>query len=84
MGVPLEWNVIMVYGAFVLFGANAQVSMLGLHSPLLIAVLFFSLLIVPLLGNLFPQWISFLLSMRYYAGNWAYSIWLFKGDSKKN
>lgn len=83
MGVPLEWNVIMVYGAFVLFGANAQVSMLGLHSPLLIAVLFFSLLIVPLLGNLFPQWISFLLSMRYYAGNWAYSIWLFKGDSEE-
>ena len=24
---------------------------------------------------------SFLLSMRYYAGNWAYSVWLFEGDS---
>jgi len=83
MGVPLEWNVIMVYGAFVLFGANANISMLSLHSPVLIAVLFFSLLIIPLLGNLFPQWISFLLSMRYYAGNWAYSIWLFKGDSEE-
>ena len=24
---------------------------------------------------------SFLLAMRYYAGNWAYSVWLFRGDS---
>lgn len=83
MGVPLEWNVIMVYGAFVLFGHYASVPMLSLHSPLLIAVLFFSLFVIPLLGNLFPQWISFLLSMRYYAGNWAYSIWLFKGDAEE-
>lgn len=83
MGVPLEWNVIMVYGAFVLFGHYASIPMLSLHSPVLMAVLFFSLLIIPLLGNLFPQWISFLLSMRYYAGNWAYSIWLFKGDAEE-
>ncbi|MCK6592854.1 MAG: DUF3556 domain-containing protein, partial [Polyangiaceae bacterium] len=27
--------------------------------------------------------ISFLLAMRYYAGNWAYSIWLFKGESHR-
>lgn len=83
MGVPLEWNVIMVYGAFVLFGHYADVSMFTLHSPLLITVLFFSLLVIPILGNLFPKWISFLLSMRYYAGNWAYTIWLFKGDSEE-
>lgn len=83
MGVPLEWNVIMVYGAFLLFGHQAAVSPLALHSPMLIAVLGSSLLIIPILGNLFPQWISFLLSMRYYAGNWAYSIWLFKGNSEE-
>lgn len=83
MGVPLEWNVIMVYGAFVLFGHHAELWLFGLQSPLLVAVLFSSLFIVPILGNLFPQWISFLLSMRYYAGNWACSIWLFKGDSEE-
>ena len=38
---------------------------------------------VPLLGNLYPARIPFLLAMRYYAGNWAYSVWLFKGDSYK-
>jgi len=83
MGVPLEWNVIMVYGAFVLFGHHASVWLFDIHSPLLIAVLFVSLLIVPIVGNLVPRWVSFLLSMRYYAGNWAYSIWLFKGNSEE-
>jgi hypothetical protein len=36
---------------------------------------------LPLLGNLFPRLVSFLVSMRYYAGNWAFSLWLFKGES---
>jgi hypothetical protein len=81
MGVPIEWNVIMVYGAFVLFGHYADVSAFSISSPLLIAYLAFSLLAVPLFGNLMPSRASFLSSMRYYAGNWAYSIWLFKGDS---
>lgn len=83
MGVPLEWNVIMVYGAFVLFGHHADVWLFDLHSSLLIVVLISSLLVVPILGNLFPKWVSFLLSMRYYAGNWAYSIWLFKGNCEE-
>ena len=83
MGVPLEWNVIMVYGAFVLFGHHADVWLFDLHSPILMVILFSSLFLVPLIGNMFPKWISFLLSMRYYAGNWAYSVWLFKGDTEE-
>ena len=35
----------------------------------------------PLYGNFVPSRVSFLLAMRYYAGNWAYSIWLFRGDA---
>jgi len=83
MGVPLEWNVIMVYGAFVLFNHHADVRMFDIHSPTLIAVLVVSLFIIPVVGNLFPKWVSFLMSMRYYAGNWAYSIWLFKGGCEE-
>ncbi len=83
MGVPLEWNVVMVYGAFVLFGANAGVSVLSLSSPLLIAALAILLLVIPLIGNFFPRFISFLCSMRYYAGNWGVSVWLFKGDASR-
>ncbi len=83
MGVPIEWNVIMVYGAFVLFGHYADVNAFSIQSPLLIAFLVFMLVVVPLFGNLVPSRASFLCSMRYYAGNWAYSVWLFKGDSSK-
>ena len=32
--------------------------------------------LVPLLGNISPRRVSFLLSRRYYAGNWAGSVWL--------
>jgi hypothetical protein len=34
------------------------------------------------LGNLFPDKISFLPGMRYYAGNWASSLWVFRKDTK--
>ena len=83
MGVPIEWNVIMVYGGFVLFGRYADVNAFSVSSPALIAFLAFSLVGLPLLGNLVPSRVSFLSSMRYYAGNWAYSVWLFKGDSSE-
>lgn len=82
MGVPVEWNVMMVYGGFVLFGAHAAVSPFAIQSALLIFLLLLALLIMPLLGNLFPAWISFLLGMRFYAGNWKYSIWLFRDDAE--
>lgn len=82
MGVPIEWNVMMVYGGFVLFGAHAAVSPLAIQSPVLILLLLTALLVVPLLGNLFPAWISFLLGMRFYAGNWPYSVWLFRDDAE--
>ena len=36
--------------------------------------------VVPLYGNFVPSRVSFLLAMRYYAGNWAYNIWLFRKD----
>ncbi|MEL6650409.1 MAG: DUF3556 domain-containing protein, partial [Bacteroidota bacterium] len=81
--VPIEWNVMMVYGGFVLFGTHAEVSLLSLAEPLLIAPLFVGLVLLPLVGNFFPQYVSFLLSMRYYAGNWAYSVWLFRGESEE-
>jgi len=83
MGVPIEWNVMMVYGAFFLFGHHAGASVLGLASPILIGYLAVACFLVPLIGNLAPSLVSFLCSMRYYAGNWAYSVWLFKGESSR-
>jgi hypothetical protein len=39
------------------------------------------LVLLPVIGNLRPDKVSFLPAMRYYAGNWATSVWLFRGDA---
>ena len=83
MAVPIEWNVMVVYSAFFLFGHHSGTGILDISSPLLAGYLLIALVLVPLIGNFFPASISFLLSMRYYAGNWAYSVWLFRGDSSR-
>jgi hypothetical protein len=82
MGVPLEWNVMMVYGAFFLFWKHADVSLAEVTLPVgvLLGVM---CALVPLLGNLYPSRVPFLLAMRYYAGNWACSVWLFRGESHR-
>jgi Transmembrane protein of unknown function (DUF3556) len=81
MGVPIEWNVMVVYGAFALFWAHPDVSLLDLGSVPLAIFLGVMLIGVPLAGNLWPRRVSFLPAMRYYAGNWAYGVWLFRGES---
>jgi hypothetical protein len=81
MGVPLEWNVMVAYGGFALFFAHPGVTVLDVDSPVLGIFLGAMLVGGPLAGNLWPHRWSFLLSMRYYAGNWAYGVWLFRGDS---
>lgn len=81
MGVPIEWNFMVVYGAFALFWSHPEVSPLAITPWPLALFLACMLLAIPIAGNLFPSRISFLLAMRYYAGNWAYSVWLFKGES---
>ncbi len=81
MGVPIEWNFVMVYGGLFLFGVHADVSIFDLGAPAVAAFLLGMLVVLPLFGNLFPERASFLTSMRYYAGNWAYSVWLFRGES---
>ncbi len=80
-GVPIEWNVLFIFTALALFGEHAEVSVLDVQSPLLAVLLLAALVVVPVLGNLFPARISFLPSMRYYAGNWPWSIWLFRPEA---
>jgi hypothetical protein len=84
-GMPIEWNILMVYGAIFLFGLHPEASLAALSgAPLLVAFLLLCLVAVPAYGNLVPSRVSFLLAMRYYAGNWAYNIWLFrKGSTDK-
>jgi len=82
MGVPLEWNVFFIFSLFYLFGHYGSIRAVDLQSPLLLAILIACLAVVPILGNLFPEKISFLPAMRYYAGNWASSAWCFRAGAE--
>lgn len=78
LAVPLEWNVFMIFGTLFLFGHYGSVPFSTIEDPLLLAILAVTCVAVPVLGNFRPDLISFLPSMRYYAGNWATSQWLFR------
>lgn len=77
MGVPLEWNVFMMFSVLALFVGQASVGLGDLQSPWPI-VLFVVVAGTVALGNLFPRKVSFLPGMRYYAGNWDTSLWCVK------
>lgn len=80
-GAVFEWNVLSLFSAFFLFVGHPGVRIGDLGSLLLAAWLAVMLAAVPLYGNFVPSRVSFLLAMRYYAGNWAWSAWMFRGDS---
>ncbi|HEY1841027.1 MAG TPA: DUF3556 domain-containing protein [Mycobacterium sp.] len=82
MGVPLEWNIFFIFSLFYLFGHYSNISIYDLNSPLLLAILMAALVVVPIVGNMFPQQISFLPALRYYAGNWASSVWCFRAGAE--
>jgi transmembrane protein DUF3556 len=82
LAVPLEWNVFMIFGLLFLFGHYGDVPLSTLEDPLLIAIMAVACVGIPILGNFRPDLISFLPSMRYYAGNWATSQWLFRKQSE--
>ena len=81
LAVPLEWNLFMIFGTLLMFGHYGDVPLNTLDSAPLLVILLASGIAVPVLGNMRPDLISFLPSMRYYAGNWATSQWLFKRDT---
>jgi hypothetical protein len=81
LAVPLEWNLFMIYGLLFLFGHYGDTPLSTIGDPLLIAFLAVALILMPVLGGLRPDKISFLPSMRYYAGNWATTAWLFRRGS---
>ena len=78
MGVPLEWNVFMIFGVLWLFVAHARLGLSDLANPLPVAILFAVIAGTVVIGNLFPRKVSFLPGMRYYAGNWDTTVWCVK------
>jgi hypothetical protein len=77
MGVPLEWNVFMMFSVLALFVGHASVGLADLTTPL--PILLFALVAGTVVtGNLLPRKVSFLPGMRYYAGNWDTTLWCIK------
>ncbi len=83
MGVPLEWNVFMIFGVLSLFVAHADMGLSDLNNPVSVAILFVVIASIVILGNLFPRKISFLPAMRYYAGNWDSGFWCIKPSAEE-
>lgn len=77
MGVPLEWNVFMMFSVLALFVGHSGIGLGDLSTPWPVVLLVVVAGTV-VLGNLFPRKISFLPGMRYYAGNWDTSLWCIK------
>ncbi|MEU6827736.1 DUF3556 domain-containing protein [Nocardia beijingensis] len=80
LAVPLEWNVLFAYLAVFLFLGFPNEAGYGLgdiSSPWLAVAIVAALAFFPILGNLRPDLVSFLPSMRQYAGNWASALWAF-------
>ncbi|WP_338751806.1 DUF3556 domain-containing protein [Janibacter alittae] len=80
LAVPLEWNVLFAYIAICLFAgfpAGEGFGIMDFSQPWMLPVFAAVLFFFPVLGNLRPDLVSFLPSMRQYAGNWASATWAF-------
>ncbi|MDT7633215.1 MAG: hypothetical protein QOI50_5145 [Pseudonocardiales bacterium] len=86
LAVPLEWNIVFAYATIFLFAgfpAGAGYGVTDMSSAWLTAAVVIGLLFFPILGNLRPDLVSFLPSMRQYAGNWASAVWAFAPGAER-
>jgi Transmembrane protein of unknown function (DUF3556) len=81
MGVPLEWNVFMMFCVLALFVGHADIGLTDMTTPLPV-LLFLVVAGTVAIGNMFPQKVSFLPGMRYYAGNWDTGLWCVKPSAE--
>lgn len=87
LAVPLEWNVFYMFAAawlFAGFPAWDGYAVTDISSPWLLLPIVAAFVFFPILGNLRPDLVSFLPSMRQYAGNWASATWAFRGDAAED
>ncbi|QZH58417.1 DUF3556 domain-containing protein [Mycolicibacterium farcinogenes] len=83
LGVPLEWNVFMIFAVVTLFVDKAAIGWHEVTQPWPIAALMSVIVITVVVGNLCPAKVSFLPGMRYYAGNWDNSQWFFTEEASR-
>lgn len=80
LAVPLEWNINFSFITIFLFAghfAGDGYAVTDFSEGWMLPVFVAALVFFPVLGNLRPDLVSFLPSMRQYAGNWASATWAF-------
>ncbi|WP_182378772.1 DUF3556 domain-containing protein [Nocardioides sp. WS12] len=86
LAVPLEWNVLFAFlAAFLFWGHHASdgYAVTDFSEPWLLVLIAACLLVSPVVGNLRPDKVSFLASLRQYAGNWASAVWAFSPGAEE-
>jgi hypothetical protein len=86
LAVPLEWNVFFMFCAGFLF-SNFHAGHgygLGDMTPRLLVIVLVVALFPIVLGALKPEYVSFLVGMKQYAGNWASATWSFRDKSMED
>jgi hypothetical protein len=83
LGVPNEWNVFMIFATGFLFWRHADIGLSSITNPVLILAVLVGLLAPVVVGNMRPDLVSFLMAMRYYAGNWAVGLWCFRDGADR-
>jgi len=86
LAVPLEWNVFFIFCVAFLF-ANFHASEgygVGDMNPWLLVVVVCAALAPIILGALKPQYVSFLVGMKQYAGNWSAATFSFRDKSMED
>jgi hypothetical protein len=73
LAVPLEWNVFFIFCVAFLFNNFHASEGYGVQdmNPALLALVVFVALFPIVLGALKPEYVSFLVGMKQYAGNWS-------------
>ena len=86
LAVPLDWNVFFLFCAAFLF-SNFHAGEgygVGDMNPLLLVAVVIAALSPIILGALRPQYVSFLVGMKQYAGNWAAATFSFRDKSMED
>lgn len=77
LATPIEWNVMFMFligFLFLSYPASDGFAVWDMD-PVLLALTLIAMCAFPIWGNMRPDQISFLPSLRQYAGNWASSMW---------
>jgi hypothetical protein len=83
LAVPLEWNVFFMFCVAFLFANFHAGSGYGVGDiePVLLVIVVCAALAPIVLGALKPEYVSFLVGMKQYAGNWASTTWSLRDKS---